>query len=95
LHFWGAQPPRLQFGAPRAERLRRIRARHDRAHFPVPPGWSVVITPAEVSVNPAAEVDIAVAITPPAGFTGRQPFNVNAMYGDKYAGGVSLVVDAI
>jgi hypothetical protein len=79
---------------PRAERLRRIRARHNRANFPVPPGWTVVITPSEVSLNPADEVDIAVAIMPPAGFTGTQPFNVNAMYGEKYAGGVSLVVTA-
>jgi hypothetical protein len=80
--------------APRVERLRRIRARHDRASFPVPVGWSIVITPAEVSLNPTDEVDIAVALTPPAGFTGTQPFNVNAMYGGKYAGGVSLVVTA-
>ena len=80
--------------APRAERLRRIRARHDRANFPVPAGWSVVITPAEISLNPGDEVDIGVAITPPAGFTGTQPFNVNAMYGEKYAGGVSLMVTA-
>jgi hypothetical protein len=57
-------------------------------------GWSIVITPAEVSLNPTDEVDIAVALTPPAGFTGTQPFNVNAMYGGKYAGGVSLVVTA-
>lgn len=80
--------------APRAERLRRIRARHNRANFPIPAGWSVVITPEEVSLNPGDEVGIAVAITPPAGFTGTQPFNVNAMYDETYAGGVSLVVTA-
>jgi hypothetical protein len=79
---------------PRAERLRRIRAKHNRANFPVPPGWTVVLTPAEIALNPADEVDIAVVITPPAGFTGQQPFNVNAIYGGKYAGGVSLVVTA-
>jgi hypothetical protein len=79
---------------PRAERLRRIRARHNRANFPIPPGWTVAITPAEASLNPADEIDIAVVITPPTGFTGEQPFNVNAMYGEKYAGGVSLIVTA-
>ena len=80
---------------PRAERLRRIRARHNRANFPVPAGWSVVITPAAISLNPADEADIAVAITPPAGFTGEQPFNVNAVDDtNHYAGGVSLVVTA-
>jgi hypothetical protein len=68
--------------------------KHDRALFPVPAGWSVVITPAEVSLNPNQELDIAVAITPPAGFTGTQPFNLNAIHGEKYAGGVSLVVTA-
>jgi len=78
----------------RAERLRRIRAKHNRADFPVPAGWTVVIEPAEISLNPADEVDIAVAITPPAGFTGTQSFNVNAFYDDKCAGGVSLIVTA-
>jgi hypothetical protein len=78
--------------APRAERLRRIRAKHNRANFPVPAGWNVEIVPAQVSLLANEESDIAVKITPPVSFAGRKPFNVNAIYRDKYAGGVSLVV---
>jgi hypothetical protein len=76
----------------RAERLRRIKIKHNKANFPVPTGWTVAITPPEVSLNPGDEIDVAVAITPPAGFTGIQPFNVNAVHDGRYAGGVSLVV---
>ena len=76
----------------RAERLRRIRARHNRANFPVPAGWTVEITPAEVSLLADEETDITVKITPPDDFSGQKPFNVNAIYGENYAGGVSLIV---
>jgi hypothetical protein len=41
---------------------------------------------------PGQEIDIAVNITPPSGFTGTTPFNMNAFYGNKYAGGVTLYV---
>ena len=75
-----------------SERLRRIKARHDRALFPVPPGWSVDIQPATPHLAPNQEIDIAVAIEPPAGFTGEKPFNINARSGDIYAGGVTLTV---
>jgi hypothetical protein len=76
----------------RSERLRRIRARHDRQNYPVPPGWDVEITPQEVTIAANDEADIAVALTPPAQFHGEQQFNVNAVYDSSYAGGVSLVV---
>jgi len=75
-----------------AERLRRIKAVHNRENFPVPPGWIIEITPAQVSLVPDQEVDIAVSVTPPTSFVGKLPFNVNAIYGDTYAGGVSLFV---
>lgn len=75
-----------------AERLRRIKTVHNRANFLIPPGWTVEITPPNVSLLPDQEVDIAVSITPPPGFVGKLPFNVNAVYGETYAGGVSLFV---
>jgi hypothetical protein len=75
-----------------AERLKRIQAVHNRANFPIPPGWSVEVVPPEPTLMPGQEVDIAVTITPPAGFTGTTPFNVNTFYGNKYAGGVTLYV---
>jgi hypothetical protein len=76
----------------RAERLRRIKARHNKNDYPVPPGWTVEIVPPQVSLPPGDEIDIAVQITPPGGFAGNKSFNVNAAYGEHYAGGVTLVV---
>jgi hypothetical protein len=75
-----------------AERLKRIKAVHDPAKFPVPAGWTVEIIPSRASLLPGEEIDITVNITPPANFTGTMPFNVNALYGSKYAGGVTLYV---
>jgi hypothetical protein len=75
-----------------AERLKRIQAIHNRANFPVPPGWTVEVLPAEPSLNPGQEIDVSVRITPPAGFTGTTPFNVHTLYGNNYAGGVTLYV---
>jgi hypothetical protein len=75
-----------------AERLKRIQAIHNRANFPIPPGWTVEIVPSEISLSPNQEVDIAVTITPALGFTETTPFNVNAVCSDRYAGGVTLYV---
>ena len=75
-----------------AERLKRIQAIHDRAKFPIPSGWSVEVVPSEPALVPGQEIDIAVNITPPPGFTGTTPFNVHTFYGNKYAGGVTLYV---
>jgi hypothetical protein len=75
-----------------AERLKRIQAIHNRANFPIPGGWTVEVLPSEPSLSPGQEIDVAVNITPPAGFTGTTPFNVNTFYGNKYAGGVTLYV---
>lgn len=75
-----------------AERLRQARARHNRAAFPVPPGWIVDIMPVEPALQPGQQVDVAVDITPPAGFAGSQPFNIHAFIGNTYAGGVTLYV---
>jgi hypothetical protein len=75
-----------------AERLRRIKLRHDRGLFPVPAGWSVQILLVAPHLLADQEIDVAVDITPPVGFTGMKPFNVNAVSNGAYAGGVSLVV---
>jgi hypothetical protein len=78
-----------------SERLRKTRAVHGLGHFPVPADWSVEIAPDAPELNPGEEAEIAVKITPPAGFTGAKPFNVNARLGGKYAGGVTLVVSTL
>jgi hypothetical protein len=81
-------------GELRSQRIRRIVAFHRSQNFAIPAGWSVTISPDTVSLAPDQEVAVQVDITPPAGFTGEQPFNVNAFAEGKFAGGVRLVVTA-
>ncbi len=75
-----------------SERLKKIQAVHDKANFPVPADWKVEISPDQPLLDPDEEIDVNVKITPPGGFAGSKPFNVNARQGDKYAGGVTLIV---
>jgi hypothetical protein len=77
---------------PFSERLKRTLQRHGRGRFPVPPGWTITITPVQPSLLPGQEIDVDVRIDTPPGFTGRQAFNVNARTASGYAGGVTLVV---
>lgn len=81
------QPP-----TSRSERVRELQKRNDRANFPVPPGWTIDVSPTTVTLTPGEEHVIAVDITPPAAFHGEQPFNVMASHQDGPAGGVSVVV---
>lgn len=73
----------------------RIPAEHNRHSFPVPPSWQVEVSPPDPVLAPAEEKSIAVRITPPAGFTGDQGFNVNAFYEHGFAGGVTLYVSSM
>jgi hypothetical protein len=72
----------------------RVRARHRRDDHPVPPGWTVQIDPDEVVLGPGEERMIAVVVEPPAGFHGRQRFNVNAFDEAGLVGGVTFVVES-
>jgi hypothetical protein len=67
---------------------------HDRAAYPIPDGWTIDFTPAAPRLAPAESVTVTVRATPPAGFTGRQPFNVNVFHDRGLAGGVTLYVDS-
>jgi hypothetical protein len=81
------QPPRET----RPERIRRMVAKHGTG-IGIPAGWDIAISPDAPVLAPGQEQNVQVSITPPAGFTGAQTFNVNA-YGDgALAGGVTLVV---
>jgi hypothetical protein len=71
-----------------------VPATHDRTNYPVPDGWFVEIDPNEPQLPPEGETTIKVQITPPAGFTGRQPFNVNSFNRQGLVGGVTLYVEA-
>jgi hypothetical protein len=75
------------------EKWKQVRALHDRSSHPVPPDWTVEFTPPAVTLLPDEEVDVAVAITPPAAFTGKKAFNVHAVLDNGvYAGGVTVYV---
>lgn len=85
-----ADKPRPQ--ETRAERIRRIAAKHRSGGIGIPPGWDVTISPQEVALDPGQEVTVQVSITPPPGFVGAQPFNLNAFADGAAAGGVTLLV---
>lgn len=75
------------------EKWKEIKAIHNKNNFPVPPGWTIVITPETVTLQPDETADIEVKIEPPPNFLGEQTFNINALSRTgKYAGGVTLTV---
>lgn len=72
---------------------REIQVTHNSNNYPIPPGWTVTLTPAEVLLAPDEEVTVEVSITPPDDFVGKQAFNIQAGYGTgKFAGGVTVYV---
>ena len=87
---WGEQPKPAHDEIER--RRRRLAARHARNLFPVPAGWTVEITPAELALGAGEQRDVTVRATAPDGFRGTQPINVNAFHGDRLIGGVTLHV---
>lgn len=60
---------------------------------PVPDGWTVTLTPAELRLAAGEETDVEAAITPPPGFHGRMPFNVTGLDDNGVVGGVTLTVE--
>lgn len=76
-----------------ADRRARLN-RHRRGNQPVPPGWHIDIAPAAPTLAPAASATITVTATPPSGFTGEQPLNINAFHEAGLAGGVTLTVQS-
>jgi hypothetical protein len=74
-------------------RWKEVQALHNRAAYPVPAGWTVAFSPPALTLVPGNEANVGVTITPPAAFTGRQPFNVHAvMDNGVFAGGVTVYV---
>jgi hypothetical protein len=69
-------------------------ARHKKGVQPVPAGWQVKIEPPGPSLVPGQSIPITVSATPPPGFVGEQPLNVNAFHQKGFAGGVTLKVKA-
>lgn len=97
-----AVPP-LEPCRPRPKRPRRLREppgtidqvppRHDRANYPLPPGWSVELEPDTPLLAPEEEISVTAVVTAPDGFTGRQAVNVHAFDDSGPAGGVTFYVE--
>jgi hypothetical protein len=75
------------------EWCRELWRRHARDAFSVPTGWDIQITPPELNLAPATEQTVTVSVEPPAGFSGSEAININAVDDlDKLVGGVTLYV---
>ena len=73
--------------------LQIARRRNNVTNFPIPPGWSVIITPDQLTLGEEEEQTIGVSIEPPQDFVGRQAINIHAVREDRsVAGGVTLYV---
>lgn len=76
-----------------AQRLQALRGQHAPTQFPIPPGWQVSITPNPIALEPGQEQEVAVEITTPQGFHGRQALNINALDGNTLIGGVTVFME--
>jgi hypothetical protein len=77
----------------RKSHLAEARRRAGRGRFPVPPGWTVTISPPSLELAAGEARDIKVEVVAPDGFSGRKSFNVNALAGDRLMGGITLTVE--
>jgi hypothetical protein len=71
---------------------REVPPQHNRANYPLPPGWSVTFAPAQPHLAGGAEITVVSTIAPPAGFKGRQPINVHIFSEAGLTGGVTFYV---
>jgi hypothetical protein len=60
---------------------------------PVPEGWTVALTPADLQLAAGEEQEVIAEITPPDGFVGTMPFNVTGWDNNGPVGGVTLIVE--
>jgi hypothetical protein len=67
----------------------------DKSAPPVPPGWTVTLTPSQLQLAPGEEQQVTAQITPPAGYTGTMPFNVTGSDEVGPIGGVTLNVEVL
>lgn len=70
-----------------------VAARHSRADYPLPAGWTLTFDPADPVVAPGAEIPILVTVTPPNTFHGSLPLNIHTFSGTELVGGVTVFVN--
>lgn len=66
---------------------------HRRESHPLPAGWSLILSPERPVLEAEGEMQIKADITPPAGFRGLQPININAFDDSGFVGGITLYVE--
>jgi hypothetical protein len=77
-----------------ARRRRMARAEHGRGAFATPPQWNIKFLPDHLELGSGEQQLVTVDVTAPDTFKGRQAINVNALTGERLAGGVTLYVTA-
>jgi hypothetical protein len=88
-----AAPQRQPGDRREAGALTHVPAAHAAGQHPLPDGWTVDLDPDQLVLSPGEQRTIGVSVTPPAGFTGKQAINVNALTEKgALAGGVTFVV---
>ncbi len=76
-----------------SERIRAARQdAHRRERHPIPHGWAVEITPAQLELRPDETQAVTVKITSDGNPVTRQGINVNGFTGEVLIGGVTLYV---
>lgn len=73
----------------------QVRRAHAPEAHPVPEGWTVALGDGAggLRLKPGHSVDVAVTLTAPEGFVGRQAINVNGWDGNHLLGGVTLIAE--
>jgi hypothetical protein len=71
----------------------KVPPQHDRRNYPLPAGWIIAFAPPNPQLLAGAEITVVATVTPPAGFTGRQPINVHAFGESGLAGGITLYLE--
>jgi hypothetical protein len=79
---------------PEPYRMRQVTAVHNRARFPLGPGWNVELEPPELDLRPDELREITVNIAAPDDFQGSRPININALDGEALVGGITLIVES-
>jgi hypothetical protein len=69
-----------------------VQRRHDRAAYPVPVGWAVAFDPAEPVLAAGEGTTVLFTVTPPDGFVGSQPININGFDESGLVGGITVYV---
>jgi hypothetical protein len=70
-----------------------IAARHLRANYPLPAGWTLTFDPANPVVPGETEIPINATVTPPDDFHGSLPLNIHTFSGNDLIGGVTIIVN--